>query len=285
VGTTKDQQKEPKEHKSSLAAAANGIVPDEWRQPHQMNNLTFDHLAQHNQRLGPKPGDTPGGADAADEVVPSPIVAPAAATEATPAAATYTRRKAIAGSAAKPIVTELVSSQDDMTEIHTAGTTTKTPWTTAAAAEDKSKALTDVVNLREIQEAESKQASVRKAAEKERLTRAIVDDVSVSSSVPKTTTSTTLQWGLPTSQTGPRGGTGTSATAKEAEAANAAGAAPVWTNASKPAAGQNTMKEIQEEEEKRKKKAVKEKETVAAAAKRAYADSTTMVGHCIPQRR
>jgi hypothetical protein len=29
VGTTKDQQKEQKEHKSSLVAAANGIVPDE----------------------------------------------------------------------------------------------------------------------------------------------------------------------------------------------------------------------------------------------------------------
>jgi PERQ amino acid-rich with GYF domain-containing protein len=172
-----------------------------------------------------------------------------------------------------------------MAEIHTAGATTKTPWTTAAAAEDKSKALTDIVNLREIQEAESKQASVRKAAEKERLTRASVVDVGVSSNVPETTTTTTLQWGLPTSQADPRGGTGTSAAAKEAEAASAAGAAPVWTNASKPAAGKKTMKEIQEEEEKRKKKALKEKETVAAAAKRAYADSTAKVGHHVSQQR
>jgi PERQ amino acid-rich with GYF domain-containing protein len=281
VGTTKDQQKA---HKSSLAAAANGIVPDEWRESHQMNSLTFDNLAQHNQRLGLQPGDTSGGADAADEVVPSPIVAPAAVAEATPAAATPTRRKATASSTTKPIVTELVSPPADVAEIHTAGTMTKSPWTTAAAPEDKSKTLSGVANLREIQDAESKQASVRKAAEKERLTRASVDDVGVSSSVPKTTTSTTLQWGLPTSQTGPRGGTGTSAAAKEAEAANAAGAAPVWTNASKPGAGKKTMKEIQEEEEKRKKTAAKEKETVAAAAKRAYTDSTVKVGHRIFQQ-
>jgi PERQ amino acid-rich with GYF domain-containing protein len=287
VGTTKDQQKEQKEqkeHKSSLAAAANGIVPDEWREPHQMNSLTFDNLAQHNQRLGLKPGDTSGGAATADEVVPSPMVAPAAVAEATPAAATPTRRKATAGSMAKPIVTELVSPPAGVAEIHTTGATTKTPWTTAAAPEDKSKTLIGVANLREIQDAESKQASVRKAAEKERLTRASVDDVGVSSNAPKTTTTTTLQWGLPTSQTGPRGGAGTSAAAKEAEAANAAGAAPVWTNASKPGAGKKTMKEIQEEEEKRKKTAAKEKETVAAAAKRAYTDSTVKVGHGIFQQ-
>jgi PERQ amino acid-rich with GYF domain-containing protein len=284
VGTTKDQQKEQKEHKSSLAAAANGIVPDEWREPHQMNSLTFDNLVQHNQRLGLKPGDTSGGADAADEVLPSPIVAPAATAEPTPAAAASTRRKATAGSTTKPIVTELVSPPADVAEIHTAGTTTKTPWTTAAAPEDKSKTLSGVANLRKIQEAESKQASVRKAAEKERLTRASVDDVRVSSNVPKTTTTTTLQWGLPISQTGPRGGAGTSAAAKEAEAASTAGAAPVWTNASKPGAGMKKMKEIQEEE-KLKKTAAKEKEAVAAAAKRAYADSTAKVGHCISQQR
>jgi hypothetical protein len=191
VGTTKDRQNEQNEHKSSLAAAANGIVPDEWREPYQMNNLTFDHLAQHNQRLGLKPRDTPGSAAAADEVVPSPMVAPAATVEPTPAAPT--RRKATAGSAAKPIVTELVSPLVGVAEIHIAGATTKTPWTTAAAPDDKSKTLSGVANLREIQEAESKQASVRKAAEKERLTRASVDDVGVSSSVLKTTTTTTLQ--------------------------------------------------------------------------------------------
>jgi PERQ amino acid-rich with GYF domain-containing protein len=285
VGTTKDQQKEQKEHKSSLAAAANGIVPDEWREPHQMNSLTFDNLVQHNQRLGLKPGDTPGGAAAADEVVASLIVAPAATAEAAPAAAVSTRRKATAGSTTKPVVTELVSPPAGVAEIHTTGATTKTPWTTAAAPEDMSKTLSGVVNLREIQEAESKQASVRKAAEKERLTRASVDDVGVSSSVPKTTTTTTLQWGLPTSQTGPRGGAGTSAAAKEAEAASAADAAPVWTDASKPGAGKKTMKEIQEEEEEYKKMAAKEKETVAAAAKRAYADSTAKVGHRISQQR
>jgi PERQ amino acid-rich with GYF domain-containing protein len=257
-------------------------LPDEWREPHQMNSLTFDNLAQHNHRLGLKPGDSSGGAVAADEVVPSPIVASTATAEVTPAVATPTRRKATAGSATNPIVTELVSLPAGVAEIHTAGTTTKTPWTTAAAPEDNSKTLSGVANLREMQEAESKQASVRKTAEKERLTRASVDDVGVSSSVPKTTTTTTLQWGLPTSQTGPRGGAGTSAATKEAEAANAA---PVWTNASKPAASKKTMKEIQEEEEKRKKKALKEKETVAAAAKRAYADSTAKVGHCIsPQQ-
>jgi PERQ amino acid-rich with GYF domain-containing protein len=250
-----------------------------------MNSLTFDNLVQHNQRLGLKPGDTPGGADAVDEVVPSPIVAPAATAGATPAAATSTRRKATAGSTTKPIVTALVSPPAGVAEIHTTGVMIKIPRTTTAVPKDKSKTLSGVANLREIQEAESKQASVRKAAEKERLTRASVADVGVSSNAPKTTTTTTLQWGLPTSQTGPRGGAGTSAAAKEAEAANAADAAPVWTNASKPGAGKKTMKEIQEEEEKHKKMAAKEKETVAAAAKRAYADSTAKVGHRISQQR
>jgi PERQ amino acid-rich with GYF domain-containing protein len=276
---------------NSWVNATNGIVQEGWGEP-QVNSLTFDNLAQHNQQLEkqavsspvppPAPAAVPPPApEPTPAVIPtaeSPVVVPAAPVPtAEPAPATpASRHKSPTVVPPKPAVEDILSSPvPEPSPVSQAPS--KTPWT-AVAQKDEKKATGGVMSLREIQEAEAKQAQARKVAEKERLVRASAstpaDEAVTPTSMPKTTTT----WGLPTSQTGPRGAVPSAKDAAAAAAAtpavNTPGGTPVWTNAAKPpAAAKKTMKEIQEEEEKRKTAAAKEKEAAAASARR-YADTT-----------
>ncbi|KAI9572769.1 hypothetical protein HD554DRAFT_2285310 [Boletus coccyginus] len=263
-------------------------VDDVWREMPGPNSLTFSNLGQHN-KLQQQEEE---GAD--DAVVPSmqdavhlPSNTQPAQIESTNAVsamttsppppgtgtqgptAQKTRRKsttrdvqALAPKVAPPPTSTVVRDQSPAPAPPPAQQ--KPVW----AVEDDSKKQKGpgvTVSLREIQEAEVKEAEARKAAEKGRERLARANAAAGGNSVTEESQLFTSSWGLPTSQE-------TSTT----NSISTTPAAPVWTNATPAPTTKKTMKEIQEEEEKRKKLTVKES-MASAAARRAYAETTVKV--------
>ncbi|PBK76662.1 hypothetical protein ARMSODRAFT_948490 [Armillaria solidipes] len=126
------------------------------------------------------------------------------------------------------------------------------------------------LSLREIQEAEAKQAEARKAVEREReRTRAAASASAVNDEIQPFIAS----WGLPTSQAGSRANNIPIKETPSASVPAPTTAQPVWTTTTKAPTTKKTMKEIQEEEEKRRKLAAKET-AASVASRRAYAETT-----------
>jgi len=146
------------------------------------------------------------------------------------------------------------------------------PW--AAKEEDKSRLTPSGPSLREIQEAEAKQADARKSA---------LAETRLSASSPQNTSTedfpSSMAWGLPSSvtskQSQPQQTNGTSGTGISSGPSTPS--IPVWGGDS-ASAPKKTLKQIQEEEEKRKakiaaaQKALQAANGVAAGPKRGYAD-------------
>jgi PERQ amino acid-rich with GYF domain-containing protein len=136
-------------------------------------------------------------------------------------------------------------------------TTSKAPW----AAATESSASAPGLTLREIQEAEARQAESRRAAE-----RALAAQRARSMASGDDTLPATMTWGLATGHASQ----GSSAPEPAADAAASASPAP-WS-AARPTA-KKTLTEIQEEERKRAQKARDAQAAQQAALRRGYADS------------
>ena len=282
------------------------VVDDVWREMPGPNSLTFSNLGQHNKLQQHEEGAENAVVSPTEDAVPPPpntqpapestnavtaSVTTVVSQSATPAstsaptqatqgsAAQKTRRKstvrdaqAPAPKAAPPPTPTVVRDPPSVLALPAAQP--KPVW----AVEDDSKKQKGsgvTISLREIQEAEAREAEVRKTAEKERERLARANAPASGSSLAEEGQLFTSSWGLPTSQVGARN----HIPPKEAStnsSMSATPAAPVWTNTASAPAAKKTMKEIQEEEERKKKVAVKES-MASAAARRAYAETTVKV--------
>jgi PERQ amino acid-rich with GYF domain-containing protein len=259
ISRPSSQSKEP----SPWVVASQGILEDPWKDP-EPSGLTVSNGGQHNQQHeGPEcpvvsPKETPG------QIISSQgILEPVRLSEDLSVPTIQSK-----------IITPIQQSHSKPTTSQVAESPTPTPKVAWVKEEEKKKSRAPGVSLslREIQEAEAKKAESRKAAERER-ERAARGSTTVDGK--EDVQPFTTSWGLPTSQTGARGGVSVKEAAPTVSAAPNNITLPVWTTALKPPVAK-TMKEIQEEEEKRKKLAIKET-TATAAAKRVYADSTAKV--------
>lgn len=285
-------------------------VDDVWREMPGPNSLTFSNLGQHNklqqqeeegaddavvppmQDAVPLPPNTQpaqiestNAVSASVTIIPSPCVTPVTTSPPPPGTGTQgptaqkTRRKsttrdvqALAPKVAPPPTSTVVRDQSPAPAPPPAQQ--KPVW----AVEDDSKKQKGpgvTVSLREIQEAEVKDAEARKAAEKGRERLARANAAAGGNSVTEESQLFTSSWGLPTSQVGTRNLIPSKETSTTSSISTTP-AAPVWTNATPAPTTKKTMKEIQEEEEKRKKLTVKES-MASAAARRAYAETTVKV--------
>ncbi|KDN34612.1 hypothetical protein RSAG8_12311, partial [Rhizoctonia solani AG-8 WAC10335] len=203
-------------------------------------------------------------------IEPEPESTPPTASEAPPTPSKRKNKNKATNKESSVAVPALTSLAPVATPASPPAPAHATAW---ATTEDKHGSL----SLREIQEAETRKAEARKAAER-------VVKTSAPTPVTDEAATVTGSWGLP--QVGAR----VNAPAPTAAANNG----PAWTKPAVTPTGKKSMKEIQEDEERRKKvaasaaaaNAVKETTAVTAAqqaAKRAYAESaknvaTTTVG-------
>ncbi|KAI0666236.1 hypothetical protein C8Q78DRAFT_1109225 [Trametes maxima] len=297
---------QPIAHSQSFGRAVQGGIPVADQSPWQTlaqptntdpwgtasSNLTVANLGQHDEQQRraeiqqqtiqtvpepARPEPTPVFVEEPQaQVTPSPIAAPIAPSPIEPSAPQKARRKSSAQPAQAapqaPKAAPTPIAKPPSPPAAPAVAEAKAPW--AVDEEKKTKAPSAAPNLREIQEAETKKAEARKAAERERERAArAAASTQVDDFQPFT-----ASWGLPTSQAGARANNAVKETPATSpfNAPSPAAAPPVWTNAAKAPVAKKTMKEIQEEEERQKKAAAaKEKETMASAARRGYAETTT----------
>lgn len=146
------------------------------------------------------------------------------------------------------------------------------PWAKPADEVVKAKPT-----LRDIQDAEAKQAEALRKVAAAAVAAAPKDRPSAPRSATEDVQPGTTSWGLPTSQAGqiprPAQKEASPSTPSPAVTTPGAPAAGVWTNVPKPVvAPKKTVKEIQEEEERRKRINAKDAEVIASA-KRGYAQT------------
>ncbi|PWN40142.1 hypothetical protein IE81DRAFT_342905 [Ceraceosorus guamensis] len=141
-------------------------------------------------------------------------------------------------------------------------TASKAPW---AKDQAESGTAPGGLSLRQIQEAEQRQAEMRRAAERADAAQRIKTSSAASDALP-----TTMRWGLASGHAH-----GAPPSVEDARASTpTTSAAPAW-NTSTSASKKKTLMQIQEEEQKRAAKAKEAQAAQQAALQRGYADSAT----------
>lgn len=289
TGATSPQPSQTNEASPWYAASQGCATSDGWRETPGPNSLTFDNVGAHNQLHQTPASDAPEPVTEtpADPQLPSPTEFPAkpVAEHVPSVGPAISLPPSVPKSKRKPstqqnqTVAPNLKTQPPMTSVvkdSPPPAQSKPAWSTDEDTK-KLKPSSTGLGLREIQETEAKKSEARKAAERERATRA------PTSPTIEDTQPFTASWGLPTSRVGAR----IDISPKEGPTAISSSSpvlnVPVWTNAGKPQQTKRTMKEIQEEEERRKKMANKET-TAAAAARRGYVDSTNKVSVSVKKK-
>lgn len=259
ISRPSSQSNEP----SPWVVASQGILEDPWKDP-EPSGSTVTNGGQHNQQHEGPECSVVSPKETQDQIISS---------QGIPEPVTSSEDLSVPTAQSK-IITPIQHSKPTSQVAESSAPTPPTPKVAWVKEEEKKKSRAPGVplSLRGIQEAEAKKAESRKAAERER-ERAARGSTAVDGK--EDVQPFTASWGLPTSQTGARGGVSVKESLPTVSAAPNNITLPVWTTPVKPPAAK-TMKEIQEEEEKRKKLAIKET-AATATAKRAYADSTAKV--------
>ncbi|KAJ8520596.1 hypothetical protein ONZ45_g2628 [Pleurotus djamor] len=244
-------------------AASHENDDDTWKEPVGPNSLTFSNVVQHNQQQqqetqteAASAKDAPPVQSEAEAQKPTALPTPAPSAAPTPA---KPRRKSTSQPAQK-VATATAPVPPLPTKNPSPPPSARPAWSTD---DDQKKSS---LSLREIQEAEAKQAESRKAAEREKERTPKAPSISTDDAQPFT-----ASWGLPISQAGSRGNLSVKETTTASSPSSVA--SPVWTTPAKTPVAKKSMKEIQEEEQRRKQLTVKE--TAASAVKRGYAETTT----------